>query len=235
MFRFAIKISKEFTAFQTNTQNEQTIDAKNHKAVINQIQSIDYLQTMAGQQQQQQLQPEQHVEHRVHRVLSHGPTEVCCFSTTFILFAVGLSCLVVSGLEYANASSLDEAVNCGFNGRPPLLQWVFGTGIAYLIIWFAYTINSNCSNCAVDAVGTFPKWVVSLSNTFLLSWSIVGGFSLWRHGRDCQQSNITLFRMGYSAVIISIILVCCGGYEIYESTVIHTTTARTGGDVENQK
>ena len=203
--------------------------------------------TMSEQQQKEKEQPTAtegtnatatNTHHVLHREMKHGPLMVCGCSTTFILFAVGLSSLVVASIEYANANNWDSAVNCGYNGRPPLLEWVFGTGIAYLIICCAYL---NVSKAGDDA-GSCAKCVVILSNTFLFAWMIVGAVSLWRDGKDCEQRNITLWRMGYSAVIISIVLVCCGGYTSYESTtVVQTTSTNTtsggggGGDVEDQK
>ena len=168
--------------------------------------------------------------------IKHAPVRVCGCSTTFILFAVGLSCIVVASLEIVNAPNWDAAVNCGYDGRPPLLDWILGTGIAYLIIACAYGDVSRRGNSA----GNCNKCVVILSNTFIFAWMIVGAVSLWRDGKDCEILNITVWRMGYAAVIISIILCCCGGYTSYESVVVVDTTTTegagggTGGDVENQ-
>ena len=181
-------------------------------------------------------QPKEGTAAVVHREIKHGPLQVCGCSTTFILFAVGLSCLVVSCLDIANATSWDAAVNCGYGGRPPLLEWVFGTGVAYLVICCAY---ANVARQGGDA-NSCSKCVVVLSNTFIFAWMIVGAVSLWRDAKDCEYLNVTLWRMGYSAVIISIVLVCCGGYTSYESmTVVQTTATGTtgggdGGDVEGQ-
>jgi hypothetical protein len=165
---------------------------------------------------------------------SHGQLLVCGCSTTTILFAVGVSCLVVAAVQYADAGSWDAAVDCGFRGKPPLLEWVLGTGIAYLILCWAYAMVSKKGPRA----GSCVQWIVMVSNTFLFAWMIVGAVSLWRDGTDCEQINLTLWRMGYSAVIISIVVVCCGGYTTYESMTIvpegGTGDNHFGGDIENQ-
>ena len=174
--------------------------------------------------------------HEVHHTteIKSVPRQVCGFSTTFILFAVGLSCIVVASLEIVNApGNWDSAVNCGYNGRPPLLDYILGTGIAYLVIACAY---GDVARRGISARNC-NKYVVILSNTFIFAWMIVGAVSLWRDGKDCEVLNKTVWRMGYAAVIISMILCCCGGYTSYESVVVVDTNGEGGGgsgDVENQ-
>jgi hypothetical protein len=127
---------------------------------------------------------------------------VCGISTTFILFAVGASSLGIAIWSYVQQGG----VNCGQDGKPPLLEWILGTGIAYLIIAIAYSRvkQGEAKGCAM--------FVVSASHMFIFAWMIVGAVSLWRDGTDCEQVNSIVWKMGISAVIISIILCMCGGY-----------------------
>ncbi|KAG7344533.1 hypothetical protein IV203_022541 [Nitzschia inconspicua] len=129
---------------------------------------------------------------------------VCGISTTFILFAVGASCLGVAIWSYVQQGG----INCGQNGKPPLLEWILGTGISYLIIACAYSRVKQGNN-KTKGLGMF---IVSSSHVFIFAWMIVGAVSLWRDGTDCEQVNSIVWKMGLSAVIISIILCLCGGY-----------------------
>jgi hypothetical protein len=140
---------------------------------------------------------------------------VCCFSTTFVLFAVGVSslgvaiwCLVKQG-----------GVNCGENGKPPLLNWVLGTGISYLIIAVAYARieKGKARGCSF--------YIANVSQTFIFAWMIVGAVSLWRDGTDCETINNKLWKMGLSAVIISIVVWVFG---VFVSTSVYTDE-ETGG------
>ena len=138
-------------------------------------------------------------------VLVTNERALCGISTTFILFAVGAAALAIAIIEIVG-KGWDNAVNCGFNGRPPLLEYILGTGIAYLIIACVSTRVSHGRGrgCAY--------MILSVSNLFIFSWAIVGAFSLWRDGTDCKALNLMVYRMGYAAVIISFFLCCCGGF-----------------------
>jgi len=135
------------------------------------------------------------------------------FSASFILLALAIASLVISVQDMETFS----APNCGVPGYPPLRQYIFGTGLAYLIISVSFTITSIMQNRA----GIF-RFLSGISSTFIFAWMIVGAVSLWRDGYNCQPLNYPVWAMGMADVICSIILVCCGTYVTY----------RTGGDDE---
>jgi len=113
----------------------------------------------------------------------------------------------------------NDNIKCGQDGKPPLLQWVLGAGIAFLII--------TCAFCRVSKgeAGTVAKLIMAVSNLFIFVWAIVGAFSLWKQGKDCEQINKPLWRMGYAAVLISFIVCCCGGFVGYKQQTIPTAEA----------
>mmetsp|Transcript_33441 Transcript_33441/g.80861 ORF Transcript_33441/g.80861 Transcript_33441/m.80861 type:complete len:178 (+) Transcript_33441:73-606(+) len=133
---------------------------------------------------------------------------ICCFSTSFVLLATAVACLVVSLIDIVrNGAGVRGAVDCGFYGKPPLLEWVFGSGIAYLTIVVAYFVVKYGLKG-----GALARFIILLSNLFIFCWAIVGAVSLGRDGKDCETVNLALWRMGYSAVVISFIVCCCGGF-----------------------
>ncbi len=98
-----------------------------------------------------------------------------------------------------------NVVDCGFNGSPPLRQWIFGTGIGYTIIGGLMLVLGI-------VMLLFPSILIGyaifayVASLFLIAWTIVGGVSLWRDGGDCYNLNYPIWAMGMAAVIISIVL-----------------------------
>jgi hypothetical protein len=87
--------------------------------------------------------------------LTFGSLAICGISTSFILLATGISCLVISILQIIsntnntntnNNDGVDDNNNsskpdCGSNGKPPLLNWVLGTGISFMIITVSFKFS----------------------------------------------------------------------------------------------
>ena len=76
--------------------------------------------------------------------LTFGSLAICGCSTSFIIFATGIACLVISIMGIADNRD-GVGIDCGKDGKPPLLEWVFGTGISFMIIsvclgWICHTI-----------------------------------------------------------------------------------------------
>ena len=65
--------------------------------------------------------------------LTFGSLAICGCSTSFIIFATGVACLVISIMGIFGDRE-NFGVDCGQGGKPPLLEWVLGTGISFLII-----------------------------------------------------------------------------------------------------
>lgn len=99
--------------------------------------------------------------------LTFGSLAICGISTSFILLATGISCLVISILQIIsntnntntnNNDGVDDNNNsskpdCGSNGKPPLLNWVLGTGISFMIITVSFKFSFLrwcCVDVAVD-------------------------------------------------------------------------------------
>ena len=97
--------------------------------------------------------------------LTFGSLSICGISTSCILLATGIACLIVSitqiirtdidndNSDNDNDNNNDGTTNtngggdgiivkpnCGQNGKPPLLDWVFGTGISFMIITVSYFV-----------------------------------------------------------------------------------------------
>jgi hypothetical protein len=71
---------------------------------------------------------------------------------------------------------------------------------------------------------------MAVSNLFILIWGIVGIFSLNAFSSpnttdDCKSINSTLYNMGVSAIIISFIVCCCGGFVGYKQQTIPVVEA----------
>lgn len=144
------------------------------------------------------------------QTVAFGSVAICGFSTSFIILAVGVSCLVISIIDIVQSEGLDK-IDCGERGNPPLPEWVFGTGIAFLIISCAFAL------VGAGKGGKLATCIVLVSNVFIFIWAIVGAVSLWKYGADCEYSNLQLWRMGYAAVILSFIVCCCGGFIGYKA------------------
>lgn len=130
-------------------------------------------------------------------------TRVLEFFYSLFFLALGIACLVTTTI-------LHSPVDCGLNGNPPIRDWLYGSGIAYIIIsmvflasgiYFAYgsrhnfTSHPNISNSIVISMCLF-----------MLAWSIVGSVSLWTQATDCEITNPAIWQMGFAGVTISIIL-----------------------------
>ena len=151
-----------------------------------------------------------------------------CFLTGLFYVAIGIACLVVVGPR--------RVVFCGQEGSPPLVHWVYATGISYTVIagafffiWVLLRTGDNRDpktisfhpDCKLPLIAFllflpfFPQKVtlvpsallIFLSLAFTVAWTIVGAVSLWRDGVDCGTQDFTLWQMGMAAVILSIILV----------------------------
>lgn len=133
------------------------------------------------------------------------------FSTSLLLLVTGAVCLAFAVIDRnENASP-----TCGVPGYPPVRDWMFGTGISFIIIGVSFIITSILQNQA----GIF-KWITGLSSTFLFAWAIVGAVSLGRDGQNCQTIDYQLWQVALFGVIMNWIIWAFGGY----------TTYRTGQD-----
>ena len=96
--------------------------------------------------------------------LTFGSLSICGISTSCILLATGIACLIISITQIIrididndndtnneNNNDGDSTTNgggdgiivkpnCGQNGKPPLLDWVFGTGISFMIITVSFFV-----------------------------------------------------------------------------------------------
>ena len=94
--------------------------------------------------------------------LTFGSLSICGISTSCILLATGIACLIISITQIIrtdidgddndnndnNGTNTNDGggdgiivkPNCGQNGKPPLLDWVFGTGISFMIITVSYFV-----------------------------------------------------------------------------------------------
>lgn len=128
----------------------------------------------------------------------------------FIYLAIGIAALVISE-QYSGATCGIPPADASF--QLTLQQWVFGTGIAYIIIGSCFSVFALVLICSV--IGIIPLILVWLfSGLFLFCWVIVGGISVWQYGGDCKTAAYSLWAMGMAAEIITLIMVifaCCAG------------------------
>lgn len=151
--------------------------------------------------------------------LTFGSLMICKFSTSFIIFATGISCLVISIIELVKWGGKWGDIECSYGGKPPLMEWVVGTGIAFSIISCSFALLS-CNNG-----GKVAKLILAVANLFVMVWGIVGIFSLGKWGKECKVLYPSLWRMGYAAVVISFIVCCCGGFVGYKAVEVPVTEA----------
>jgi hypothetical protein len=59
------------------------------------------------------------------------------------------------------------------------------------------------------------KWILGVTNLFVVVWAIVGIFSMFWYDGDCRDSSPALWRMAWAAVIASFLVCCCGGFVGY--------------------
>jgi hypothetical protein len=141
--------------------------------------------------------------------LSHNQRQaILSIASATLYLAVGVWSLVVALM---NPNPLGGAL-CGFDGQPPLRDWVYGTGIAYTIIGGTHLLSAFLL-CSVWCllVGIIPVFLILLlGGMFTFSWMIVGAVSLWRDGNDCRDVAFTVWVAGMFGVISSIVLVIAG-------------------------
>jgi hypothetical protein len=94
-------------------------------------------------------------------------------------------------------------------GNPPLWEWVFGTGIAYIIIGVLADVV-GASMLLMEKATIRNSVAVFVVSGFLFAWMIVGAVSLWRDGGSCGALNYPVWAMGMADVIISIVLSVVG-------------------------
>jgi len=94
--------------------------------------------------------------------MTFGSMAICGCSTSFIIFATGIACLVISIMGIKDSRE-NFGVDCGRDGKPPLLEWVFGTGISFLIIsvCLGYVIRYDCLTLFAFAFAFALHWCLT--------------------------------------------------------------------------
>jgi len=145
-----------------------------------------------------------------HAFTTYGDLGVCGVSTSFLILMLGIACLVVSAIGYFFKI---DGFACGQNGKPPLREWVLGTGIGFSIISIAfYRVSQGDRNICW-------KWILGVANLFVLIWACVGVYSLFKYDFDCKEDDPTLWNMAWAGVTVSFMVFCCGGFVGYN---VHT-------------
>ena len=112
--------------------------------------------------------------------VSNKKQAVLSLFTAAAYIGLGLSSLIIA-LQNPNSGNVPV---CGFGGSPPLREWVYGTGIAYLTIGAGHILASLLL-CSVWCLvfGVIPVIIILLfGGIFTFAWTIVGAVSLWRDG-----------------------------------------------------
>eukprot|EP00531_Pseudo-nitzschia_arenysensis_P003116 CAMPEP_0116122506 /NCGR_PEP_ID=MMETSP0329-20121206/4251_1 /TAXON_ID=697910 /ORGANISM="Pseudo-nitzschia arenysensis, Strain B593" /LENGTH=115 /DNA_ID=CAMNT_0003616359 /DNA_START=28 /DNA_END=372 /DNA_ORIENTATION=+ len=104
---------------------------------------------------------------------------VCGVSTSFLIFAIGIACFVIGILGFFD----EGAFECGKNAKPPLVIWVFGTGVAFTLIACSFWRVSSGKG------GIREKWILGAANLFVVIWAFVGIMSMFKYEGDCRDSN----------------------------------------------
>jgi hypothetical protein len=131
-------------------------------------------------------------------------------STSLILVAVAVMSLVVSIQDRHDHP--DQASSCGASGKPPLREWLFGTGISFLVIAFSYVITS----ASPDHPSIF-SCISALSSAFFFVWAVVGAVTLGQHSIECKTANPTMWGVGVTAVVMNWLVWAFGTYTFYSS------------------
>ena len=88
----------------------------------------------------------------------------------------------------------------------------------------------QCAFCRVSSgKGTaLAKWILGVSNFFVVVWAIVGIFSIlqFHYDEDCREVNPLLWNLAWAVVAVSFLVCCCGGFVGYsvrtaEPEVVH--------------
>jgi hypothetical protein len=118
------------------------------------------------------------------------------FGGAVVFLALGIACIVMTAPSYKypiKVLGVDTGLTRPARGDPPICgadsflsvpDWLFGTGIAYLIIGASMSIFALILLCVPGgAILLMIIWIVS--GFFVLAWGIIGGISLWKYGSDC--------------------------------------------------
>lgn len=129
-------------------------------------------------------------------------------STSLILVAVAVMSLVVS-IKDRHDNPLQPT--CGASGKPPLRDWLFGSGISFLLIAFSYIFTSS----SPEEAGIIFNCITALSSTFFFVWAIIGAVTLGNHAIDCRTLDPTMWSVGVAAVVINWLVWAFGSYNVY--------------------
>ena len=126
---------------------------------------------------------------------------------------------------------------CGVDGKPPLRDWIFGTGVSFITIAISFSCVGNKED--TSKVG-FCDLIAALSSIFLFCWAVVGAVSLGRDGKDCSVIDVALWRVGVAAVVFNWVVWGCGVTVVHSSGVMQlgggaVTWSRGNGGGVGQK
>jgi hypothetical protein len=140
-------------------------------------------------------------------------TEIIMDYATSFFAATQLSLGILSIIGYFN---MFPQANCS-NGSPSLEQWIFGTGISYLILGSFGTVLGCIYTCKRSKSPDKPHKAALLmlilfyiiSAAYIITWVIIGSISLWKYSGSCIESNFTLWQIAMADIIISYVLFPC--------------------------
>ena len=158
---------------------------------------------------------------------------VCGLSTGAVLIAMGIVALVYSVPRRKDDYDGDQS--CDELGAPPLRDWLFGTGIAFIVIACSYFITAQRERDGEFGGGIFGC-IAHLSSSFLFCWAIVGSVSLGTHAKACKDLAPPLWSAGCACVVMNWIIWCCGGY--VSSTYFYSYSSgseQEGGNNNNKE
>ncbi len=130
--------------------------------------------------------------------------EICGISTIFMIFAIGISCLVISVVGFFD----EEAFECGRNGKPPLIIWIFGTGIAFTVISVRFLLTYGQNYCRASYLDYRSANISFPSSRFISMKTIpsahFGGLGLervvlWQNGYWASQTFLSLFGQSWAS------------------------------------
>ena len=151
----------------------------------------------------------------------HWLTMIWIGAINAIFLGLGIACIVVSS-KYPD-------VTCGTQGLPPLIKWVYGTGISYTaissimiicLIIVAILRKSKYgqhleTGYKINILLAIPGSLYIISSLFMFSWVIVGSVSIWRDGQDCS-SYLPVWHVSMATIITQFVIygivalfICC--------------------------
>ena len=94
--------------------------------------------------------------------------------------------------------------------------------------------DENYPQCAFWRVGSgkggaLAKWILGVTNLFVVVWAIVGILSMFKYERDCRDSSPAVWSMAWATVVVSFMICCCGGFVGYN---VATTEAEIVSEEE---